>query len=62
MNVFLTFHASLLKPWKRNDPTLFPTREYAKPGSIVTEDGIEEWEVEAIIDRHKHERGWQYLV
>lgn len=57
MNVFPTFHASLLKPWHRNDFNLFPTREHTNPGPILTKDGIEEWEVDSIIDRRKRGRG-----
>ena len=53
MNIFPTFHVSLLKLWKANDPTLFATREHARPGPIVTEDRIEEWKVESIIDHHR---------
>ena len=62
MNIFPTFHASLLKPWRSNDAELFPTRQHSNPGPILTEDGIEEWEVDSIVDRRRRGRGWQYLV
>lgn len=59
---FLGFHSSLLKQYVANDPTLFPNREPARPGPIVTEDGSEEWTVEKIVDARTHRRGMQYLV
>ena len=62
MNVFPTFHASLLRPYRANDPTLFPSREHAMPGPVVTEDGQVEWEIESLLDRRRRGRGWQYLV
>ncbi len=62
MKVFPTFHASLLKPYHPNDPDRFPSRENPRPGPIVTEDGVEEYEVEAILDRRRRGRGFQYLV
>lgn len=59
---FPGFHASLLKPYHPNDPALFPERELPKPGPVVTEDGIEEWSVEKIIDSKRAGRGMRYLV
>ena len=62
MNVFPTFHASLLRPYRENDATLFPDRELPMPGPVVTADGQVEWEVESILDRRRRGRGYQYLV
>ena len=45
-----------------NDPALFPERELPKPGPVVTEDGIEEWSVEKILDSKRAGRGMRYLV
>jgi hypothetical protein len=42
LNVFPTFHASQLKHYVTNDPTLFPSCEHAHPGPILTPDGLEE--------------------
>lgn len=41
---------------------LFPSRESACPGLVITEDSKEEWQVEAITDERKQGRGIQYLV
>ncbi|KAH9830014.1 uncharacterized protein C8Q71DRAFT_671582, partial [Rhodofomes roseus] len=40
----------------------FPSREHARPGPVVTTNGEEEFEVEAITDRRRRGRGWQYFV
>jgi hypothetical protein len=61
-NTFPTFHASELKPYHENDVTLFPSREFAQPGPVVTIDGQEEWAVDSIIDERRRGRGFQYLV
>lgn len=61
MRAFPTFHASLLRPFKPNDNTLFPGREHAEPGPIATPDGPEHV-VEKILDRRTVGRGFQYLV
>jgi hypothetical protein len=61
-NIFPTFHASELKRFVANDPVLFPSREDARPGPIVTADGQEEWVVEKIVDERRRGRGIQYLV
>ncbi|TFY58726.1 hypothetical protein EVJ58_g6233 [Rhodofomes roseus] len=62
MQIFPTFHASLLKPFHNNNSMLFPSREYAQPGPVVTPDGEEEFDVKAVTDRRRHGRGWQYFV
>lgn len=50
-NVFPTFHASELKHFIMNDPSLYPSREHQPPGPIVTINGIEEFYIERIIDQ-----------
>jgi hypothetical protein len=58
-NVFNTFHASQLKRHHENDSTMFPSRERAKPGPVLTEDGLEEYAIDRIIDERKRGRGTQ---
>jgi Chromo (CHRromatin Organisation MOdifier) domain len=62
LNVYPTFHMSEIMPYNENDWSLFPSHELACPGSIITEDGVQEYYIEKIIDTHKHGRGMQYLV
>ncbi|OJT13242.1 Transposon Tf2-12 polyprotein [Trametes pubescens] len=62
MNIFPTFHSSLLRPYLGNDDVAFPRRANPEPGPIVTAHGEEEFFVEKILDRHRVGRGWQYLV
>lgn len=57
-----TFHASELKRFVANDPSLFPGREHMRPPPVVTEAGIEEFHIERIIDARRRGRGWQFLV
>ena len=59
---FPGFHSSLLKPFVPNDPTLFPDREFTRPGAVVTEDGTEENMIDRIVDARRRGRGKQYLV
>jgi len=61
-NAYPTYHASELKACIPNDPVLFPSREHARPGPIVTNDGLEEFLVQEIINTRPRGRGWQYLV
>jgi Chromo (CHRromatin Organisation MOdifier) domain len=61
-NIFPTFHASQLKRFNTNDAELFPSREHARPGAIMTSEGLEEYAIEKIIDEKKKGRGYQYLV
>lgn len=56
----MTFHTSELKPYHKNNASLFPSRELACPGLVITDKREEEWRVEEIID--KCGRGLQYLV
>lgn len=61
-NTYPTFHASELKRHVPNDASMFPSREYDKPGPILTDEGLEEFLVEEIIDERKRGVGKQYLV
>ncbi|KIK33360.1 hypothetical protein CY34DRAFT_33595, partial [Suillus luteus UH-Slu-Lm8-n1] len=61
-NIHPTFHASELRRHVPNDTSLYPSRELHKPGTIVTNTGAEEWEIEHILDRRQRGRGCQYLV
>jgi hypothetical protein len=60
--VFPTFHASELKRFQANDPLLYPSREYTRPGPVLTPDGLEEFLVDEIIDSRRRSHGYQYLV
>jgi hypothetical protein len=60
--VFNTFHASELKRYRENDKELFPSQEYKRPGPIMTDDGVEEYLIDRIIDERKKGKGPQYLV
>jgi len=61
-NAFPTFHASLLKRFNENDSILFPSRELERPEPVMTENGLEEYHIEKIVDERRRGRGWQYLV
>jgi hypothetical protein len=60
--VFPTFHASQLKRFIENDPSLFPSREHPWPKGIVTTEGIEEYSIDRIVDARRQGRGWSFLV
>jgi hypothetical protein len=49
-NIFPTFHSSELKPHFANDPVLFPSRKMAEPQPVLTDQGLEEYLIEEIID------------
>jgi hypothetical protein len=61
-NAFPVYHASELKSHLANDPVLFPGREFAQPGPVLTADGLEEHMIDEIIDSQRRGRGWQFLV
>jgi hypothetical protein len=61
-NTFPTYHASELKPHISNNPSLFPGCKLPEPVPVLTDEGIEEFLVEQILDSRKRGRGWQYLV
>ncbi|KAJ3992101.1 hypothetical protein F5050DRAFT_1550639, partial [Lentinula boryana] len=39
----------------------FPSREHAWPAPVIV-DGVEEYNIERILDSRKRGRGWQFLV
>ena len=56
------YYASELKLYHPNDAQLFPNRELPKPGPILTPDGMQEHEIERILDAQPRGRGYRYLV
>src|SRR5277367_4621227 len=60
-NLFPTFHTSLVRSFKPNDDSKYPSRTLEEPGPIEV-DGEEEYFVERIIDHKKIGRGFKYLV
>lgn len=61
-SLFNVFHAGELKPYHANDADLFPSREHSQPAPILTEDGLEEYVIDEIVDAKRHGRGWRFLV
>jgi Chromo (CHRromatin Organisation MOdifier) domain len=61
-NAFPVYHTSELKPHHANDPILFPSRTLTHPGPIVTEQGLEEFTIDKILDSRCRGHGWQFLV
>ena len=61
-NICNVFHTSEVLPFLENDPTLYPSREYAKPPPVTTDHGDKEWYIRDIIDERRRGRGFQYLV
>lgn len=59
---FATFHASQLKAHCANDDVMFPGRAHAKPGPVMTTDGLEEYFIDKIVEARRCGRGWRYLV
>lgn len=59
-----TFHARLLKPYKSNNPLLFPDRanQRPQPAPILNEKGEEEYLVEKIVEEKKWGKGRRFLV
>ena len=56
------YYASKLKLYHQNNPILFPNHELPKPGPVLTPDGMQEHEVEQILDMQPHGHGHWYLV
>ncbi len=62
MNVFPTFHVSLLKPFHPNDDTLFPSCAYPSPGPVIMENSVKEFEATKIVDHKRRGPGYHFLV
>jgi hypothetical protein len=60
--MFPTFHASELKRFKANDAALFLHRKLMRPGPVMTENGLEEYLMESILDVCRRRKGAQFLV
>lgn len=56
------FHGKLLKPWKPNNPLLFPDHQLPEPAPILNPDGDAEWQVEKIVDSRRRGKGHQFLI
>ena len=56
------FHTSLVLPYKENDSSLFPSREFSKPLPVIDKTGACEYFVRDIIDEKRSGRGFKYLV
>jgi hypothetical protein len=59
---FPTYYASELKLHIPNDSVLFPSREHSRPGPILTLDGLQEHEIDRILDSRPRGRGYQFLI
>lgn len=59
MKVHPVFHVSLLKPYKQD---IIPGRKTSEPPAVITPQGEEEWEVDAILNTKKVGRGLHYLI
>jgi hypothetical protein len=59
---FPTYYASELKLHIVNDPVLFPSQEHARPRPVLTPDGLQEHEIECIIDSCPCGRSYQFLI
>jgi hypothetical protein len=59
---FLTYYASELKLHIANDAMLFPSREHSRPGPLLTSDGLQEREIDQILDSHPRGHSYQFLV
>lgn len=56
-----SYNVEDLSPYIENDDELFPTRKLARPGPVMAE-GVEEYELEAVVDARRRGRGWQFKV
>ena len=56
------YYTSKLKLYHQNNPILFPNHELPKSGPVLTPDGMQEHEVEQILDMQPHGCGHWYLV
>ena len=60
-NIFPKFHASLVKPFRQNDDSKYPSRTLDAPGPIEV-DGEQEFFIDRIVDHKKVGRTYKYLV
>ena len=56
------YYASELKLYNPNDPQLFPNCKLPKPGPILTPDGMQEHEIEQILDVQPCRCSYRYLI
>lgn len=56
------YSALELKPYNTNNASLVPNHEMPKPGPILTPDGIQEHEIEWILNAQPRGCGYQYFV
>ena len=61
-SIFPTYHALELKLHIPNDISLFPNRGHPRLGPVLTPDGLEEHEIDSIIDSKRIGQGWGFLV
>ena len=60
MKIHPVFHVSLLRPY--SDPAVIPGRPILERPPPEVINGMDEYEVEAILDKRIHRRKPQYLV
>ena len=56
------YYASELKPYSTNDTNLFPNHEIPKLSPVLTPDGMQEHEIDQILDAQPHGHSYQYLI
>ena len=59
MKIHPVFHVQLLEPY---EPNTIAGRVQSPPEPVVTEEGEEEYEVEAILDSRRRRNSFDYLV
>ena len=60
-NIFPTFHVSLIKPFRQNNNSKFPSHTLKNPGPINV-NGHKEFFVDWILDHKRVGHGFRYLV
>ena len=60
MKIHPVFHVSLLRPY--SDPAVIPGRPILERPPLEVINGMDEYEVEAILDKRIHQHKPQYLV
>jgi len=61
-NDFPTYYASELKLHVPNYATLFPSHEHARPGPVLTPNGMREHEIDRILNSRPRGHSYQFLV